>query len=64
LTTIEVTVSPKGETTLETKGFTGAACRDASRALEQALGTRTAERLTAGFFEQSREVDQGLRQSP
>lgn len=41
--TIEVTVSPKGETTIQTKGFTGEACRDATRNLEAALGVRTRE---------------------
>ena len=60
--TIEVTVSPTGETTVETKGFTGPACRDASRALEQALGATAAERLTAEFYE-AQGAHQGLRQS-
>ena len=46
---IEVIISPTGETQLETKGFTGASCRDASRALEQALGTTTREQLTADY---------------
>jgi len=47
--TIEVTVSPAGETTVETKGFAGPACREASRRLEAALGRPTSERLTAEF---------------
>ena len=47
--TIEITVSPTGGTTVETKGFAGGACRAASRFLESALGTRAAERLTAEF---------------
>jgi hypothetical protein len=47
---IEVTVSPKGETKVETKGFTGPACRQASQAIEDALGRRTAETLTAEFY--------------
>ena len=46
---IEVTVSPKGEIKIETKGFTGASCRDASRALEQALGVRESEEPTAEY---------------
>ena len=46
---IEVTVSPKGETTIQTKGFTGDACRDATRSLEAALGVRTREQLTSEF---------------
>jgi hypothetical protein len=47
--TIEIIVSPQGETRLETKGFTGAECRQASRFIEEALGRRTAERLTVEF---------------
>ena len=46
---IEITVSPKGETTVTTKGFTGSSCREASKFIEQALGQRTDERLTAEF---------------
>lgn len=47
---IEVTVSPQGETRLETKGFAGGTCRDASKALETALGVRGAEQLTREFY--------------
>lgn len=46
---IEVTVSPKGETTIQAKGFTGDQCRDATRNLEAALGVRTHEQLTDEF---------------
>ena len=49
--TIEVTISTKGETTVTTKGFTGATCRDASRFIEQALGQRIGEQLTAEFHQ-------------
>jgi hypothetical protein len=45
--TIEITVSPDGEAKVETRGFTGSECREASRFVEQALGRRTAETLTA-----------------
>ncbi len=45
--TIEIVVSPTGETRVETKGFSGSACRDASKFLEQALGKRTNEQLKA-----------------
>ena len=47
---IEVTVSPQGETRIETKGFSGAKCQQATRALEAALGLRTGETLTAEFY--------------
>lgn len=52
---IVIVVAPNGATQLETKGFTGDACRQASQFLEQALGQRTGERLTAEFHTQ---VDQ------
>ena len=40
----------EGQATVETRGFTGGACRAASQFLEEALGRRTAERLTAEFY--------------
>jgi hypothetical protein len=48
---IEVVVSPTGEATLQTKGYAGADCLQASRFLEQALGTSTAESTTAEFYQ-------------
>ena len=50
--TIEIIVSPTGETKVETKGFTGGSCRDASRLMEQALGEKSAEQMTAEFHQQ------------
>jgi hypothetical protein len=47
--TIEIIVSPKGETRLETRGFAGAECREASRFVEQSLGHRSGEQPTAEF---------------
>lgn len=49
--TIEVIVSPAGEATVQTKGFSGPSCREASRFFEQALGERTRERLTPEFHQ-------------
>ena len=46
---IEIIVSPDGQTRVETKGFAGAECRQASEFIEQALGKRTGEQLTAEF---------------
>jgi hypothetical protein len=59
---IEITVSPGGQTKVETRGFSGGECRQASRFVEEALGTRTAETLTAEFH-QAQQADQSLRQS-
>jgi hypothetical protein len=60
---IEVIVSPKGETRIETKGFQGTECRLASQFVEVALGKRTAEQLTADFFQLDEQVGEDLRQS-
>jgi hypothetical protein len=58
---IEIVVSPTGETRLETKGFSGSSCRDASRLLEAALGERTQEQLTPEFHT-TQGVGQQVRQ--
>ena len=49
--TIEITVTPDGQTRVETKGFSGAGCREASRFIEEALGKRTSEQTTPEFFQ-------------
>ena len=49
--TIEIIVSPEGQSRIETKGFTGSECRQASEFIEQALGKRTNEQLTAEFHQ-------------
>ena len=46
---IEVIVSPTGETTIETKGFSGGECQSATKSLEAALGQQQSEKLTAEF---------------
>jgi hypothetical protein len=50
LKTIEIAVSPQGQTTVQTKGFTGGSCKEASKLIEQALGAKTAEQMTAEFY--------------
>ncbi len=59
---IEITVNPKGEATVQTRGFAGSECREASKFVEQALGQKTAETLTAEFH-QGQQAAQELRQS-
>jgi hypothetical protein len=49
--TIEIIVSPTGQTHVETKGFAGSECRQASEFIEKALGKRTSEHLTAEFHQ-------------
>ena len=47
---IEVIVSPRGETTVQTKGFAGSDCLAASKFIEDALGVSSHERRTPEFF--------------
>ncbi len=47
---IEVTVTPQGDVTVQTQGYLGAGCLQASKFLEEALGVVTTERKSAEFF--------------
>ena len=58
---IEVIISPKGETTVQTKGYSGSECLQAGKWLVQALGVVTEDRKTAEFF-QSVSAEQHLQQ--
>jgi len=58
---IEVVVSPKGETTVQTIGFTGSDCLQASEFLEQSLGISTSEQKTGEFYATA-QADQQVRQ--
>ena len=62
--TIEVIVSPDGSSRVETKGFTGSECQQASRFLEQALGLTQREQFTAEFYQQQTRQCQQARQQP
>jgi hypothetical protein len=60
--TIEVIISPKGETKIETKGFAGSSCQQASHFLEQALGAKVSDKPTAEFYQaqtQAQVIEQG-----
>jgi Protein of unknown function (DUF2997) len=47
---IEVIISPTGESTVQTNGFTGGECLQASQFLESALGLVSVERKTSEFY--------------
>lgn len=49
--TIEIVVDKKGNTKVETKGFLGSSCQDASKAFEEALGARQNEQMTSEYFQ-------------
>ena len=49
--TIEIIIAPNGQSRVETKGFTGSECRQASQFIERALGQQTDEVLKAEFHQ-------------
>jgi hypothetical protein len=49
--TIEIIVTREGKTSVQTKGFNGASCREASRLIEQALGKVAEDKLAAEFYQ-------------
>ena len=49
---IEIIVKSDGQTHIQTKGFAGSSCRQASQFIEQALCQRTGQQLTAEFYQQ------------
>ena len=61
--TIEVVIDPQGNVRLATSGFSGSTCRQASAALEVALGIVQAEQPTAEFY-QAQCIPQQLKQKP
>ncbi|WP_417851500.1 DUF2997 domain-containing protein [Thalassoglobus sp.] len=49
--TIEITVLPNGQANVETKGFVGTECRQASQFIERTLGQQLDEVLKAEFHQ-------------
>ena len=59
--TIEIIVTTDGRTSVQTLGFSGPSCRDASKFVEEALGQQIADNRTAEFY-QAQGVDQQQQQ--
>lgn len=49
--TIEIIVAPNGQARVETRGFVGTDCRQASQFIERALGQQTDELLKSEFHQ-------------
>ena len=60
---IEVVVSPQSETTVQTKGFAGPDCLQASKFLEQSLGAVTTDRKTSEYYEPAQAQQQQENQT-
>jgi hypothetical protein len=50
--TIEIIIDPQGKVRLQTKGYSGASCKDASKAIEQALGLVQTDQSTPEMYAQ------------
>jgi hypothetical protein len=48
---IEIIVAPNGQARVETKGFVGSDCRQASQFIERALGQQADEQLKGAFYQ-------------
>jgi hypothetical protein len=54
-----ITVSPKGEVKVQTAGFSGTSCQQATAEFERALGKTTSDAPTEeAYVEQNNAVDQ------
>jgi Protein of unknown function (DUF2997) len=60
---IEIVVDAKGEATVQTKGFAGSSCREASRLLEQALGEAVEEKCTSEFYQNAEALNRARNQA-
>ena len=50
MTSITIIVKPDGKTVVETTGYYGTSCKDASKFIEQALGQRQAETFKPEYY--------------
>jgi hypothetical protein len=59
---IEITVDTKGNSQVQTKGFAGSECIQASQFIEQALGKQVQQRTTPEFFSVQNQQNQRLQE--
>ena len=51
---IEITFDVNGEVSVQTKGFPSKSCIEGSKFVEEALGTKTGEKLTGEYYQTTR----------
>ena len=59
---IEVLISPTGETTVQTKGYAGGECQQASKWIEKSLGIAGDDRKTSEFFQSAAQQQQEVQE--
>jgi hypothetical protein len=50
---IQIIIDPAGQTHIETQGFAGASCREASKRLEEAMGIVKSDTPTVELYQQT-----------
>lgn len=50
---IEVLISPEGEVTITAKGFKGKGCKDATKAIEAALGVVSKDTKSPEYYQEA-----------
>jgi hypothetical protein len=55
---LEIIVSPTGEIQIEAVGFVGSACKEATKALEEALGTLKSSQTKPEYHQRNRQTHQ------
>ena len=56
--TITIIVAPDGQTKVETHGFDGPSCTDATKFLETALGRKTEQQFKSEYFANNNHTQQ------
>ena len=54
---VQIKIAPDGSITIDTKGFTGADCEKATRAIETALGEKTSDKKKPDWFQSAQATD-------
>ncbi len=54
---IEITIKPDGSVTTRVNGGHGHSCRDATKAIREAIGATTEDKVLPEFYEQVAETD-------
>jgi Protein of unknown function (DUF2997). len=64
MTSITIIVKPDGKTVVETTGYYGTSCKDASKFIEQALGQRQTETIKPEYYSTTNNMSEQAEGNP
>ena len=64
MTSITIIVKPDGKTVVETSGYYGTSCKDASRFIEQALGQKQTETIKPEYYSTTNNTSEQAEGNP